>query len=304
MFKCDYCEEVFETKRKCGIHKRLCKNNPKYEERIEKLRKGGAITFKKIGAARALVRNTYNCVCKKCGADYQVTCTENDFNKESYKQFCSRKCSNSRVITDEIKSKISKTLSHKVIKNIKTVKTKIIKPKLVKPKSIKLVLIKYCTICNEQLSRNNKTGFCKNHSNKHRHLSNETLEKMRAGGLKSAANQMHSRRSKNEIAFYEKCKSHFKSVLNNVQMFNGWDADVIIEDLKIAVLWNGAWHYKKIKEKHSVEQVQNRDRIKIKNIQDCGYEAYIIKDMGKFSNKKVEEEFKLLLEHINNTITI
>lgn len=38
-------------------------------------------------------------------------------------------------------------------------------------------------------------------------------------------------------------------------MFNGWDADIIIEDLKIAILWNGKWHYEKITEKHSVSQV-------------------------------------------------
>ena len=49
-------------------------------------------------------------------------------------------------------------------------------------------------------------------------------------------------------------------------MFNGWDADIVIEDIKTAVLWNGIWHYKKITKKHSVAQVQNRDKIKIDEI--------------------------------------
>jgi hypothetical protein len=57
-------------------------------------------------------------------------------------------------------------------------------------------------------------------------------------------------------------------------------------------MWNGVWHYKKITEKHSVEQVQNRDRIKIKEIKKCGYEPYIIKDMGKYNPQFVEEEFE------------
>ena len=81
-------------------------------------------------------------------------------------------------------------------------------------------------------------------------------------------------------------------------MFNGWDADVIIEDYKIAVMWNGVWHYKKITENHSVEQVKNRDKIKIKEITNCGYEPYIIKDLGGYDTEFVEKEFKKLKEKI------
>ncbi len=35
----------------------------------------------------------------------------------------------------------------------------------------------------------------------------------------------------------------------------------------------------------------NRDKIKIKEIINCGYTPYIIKDMGKYDPKFVEEEF-------------
>ena len=74
-------------------------------------------------------------------------------------------------------------------------------------------------------------------------------------------------------------------------MFNGWDADVIIEDIKTAILWNGKWHYVQLTEKHSVKQVQNRDSIKIEEIIKSGYTPYIIKDMGKYNPAFVEEEF-------------
>jgi predicted RNA-binding Zn-ribbon protein involved in translation (DUF1610 family) len=100
------------------------------------------------------------------------------------------------------------------------------------------------------------------------------------------------KRSKNEIYFAELCEQHFSKVLSNEQMFNGWDADVIIEDIKTAVLWNGKWHYEKIMKNHSVEQVQNRDKIKLKEIEKCGYKSYIIKDMGKYNKNFVEKEFK------------
>ena len=45
-----------------------------------------------------------------------------------------------------------------------------------------------------------------------------------------------------------------------------WDADIIIHDYKIAILWNGAWHYKQISKNSSLIQIQNRDVIKINEI--------------------------------------
>jgi len=119
----------------------------------------------------------------------------------------------------------------------------------------------------------------------------------RSFGLKSCQNQKENRRSKNEVYFYELCKNHFKSVKSNEDIFNGWDADVIIEDIKFAILWNGKWHYEKITKKHSVEQVQNRDRIKIEEIKKSGYIPYIIKDMGRENKKFVELEFTKMINY-------
>ena len=62
-------------------------------------------------------------------------------------------------------------------------------------------------------------------------------------------------------------------------------------------------HYNKIKKKHSVKQVQNRDRIKIKEIISCGYVPYVIKDeirKGNLSVKRREEYVNgKFLEFIN-----
>lgn len=116
-------------------------------------------------------------------------------------------------------------------------------------------------------------------------------------GKKSAKSQGDSRRSKNEIYFSQLCKEKF-TVLENEPMFNGWDADIILPDLKLAILWNGAWHYKKITKKHSVEQVTNREGKKIKEIIEKGYQCYIIKDMGKWNKKFVEEKFQDLLAYL------
>lgn len=116
------------------------------------------------------------------------------------------------------------------------------------------------------------------------------------GGRISVKKQV--RRSKNEILFGDLCEKEFKNVVFNKCIFNGWDADIIIHDFKIAILWNGKWHYEKITKKHSLSQTQNRDNIKEKEIIKCGYLPYIIKDLGKFNKgfvKKQFEDFKELL---------
>ena len=59
----------------------------------------------------------------------------------------------------------------------------------------------------------------------------------------------------------------------------------------MAVLWNGKWHYQKITKKHSLKQVQNRDKIKLKEIVKAGFTPYIIKDEGVENKAFVEAEF-------------
>ena len=83
-------------------------------------------------------------------------------------------------------------------------------------------------------------------------------------------------------------------------MFNGWDADIILNDHKMAIMWNGKWHYEKLTKKHSLKQVRNRDYIKIKEIKKLGYEPYIIRDMGSYNPEFVENEFEKLKKYIKN----
>jgi hypothetical protein len=153
-----------------------------------------------------------------------------------------------------------------------------------------ITLEKKCKGCN-------KTFFVIDNKNTRRQIfcgkSCAAKHNGRIGGLKSSTSQ--SRRSKNEIYFGELCEKKFNKVLFNEPMFNGWDADVIIEELKLAISWNGKWHYEKIAEKHSVEQVQNRDKIREKEIIKSGYKHYVVKDMCKFNEEFVKKEFDKLL---------
>lgn len=137
--------------------------------------------------------------------------------------------------------------------------------------------------------------YNKNNPNYEKNIKNAILS-----GIKSAHNIV--KRSKNEIYFYELCKQKFINVKHNKNLFNGWDADIIIDDLKIAILWNGKWHYKKITENHSLKQVKNRDRIKIKEIKKCGYIPYTIKDMKSYNKKFVESKFKKLCGDVGKLV--
>ncbi len=52
----------------------------------------------------------YTFICKKCGKEYTLELSENIYNKGKYRKYCSRSCANSRVLTDEIKQKISNSV--------------------------------------------------------------------------------------------------------------------------------------------------------------------------------------------------
>lgn len=202
-----------------------------------------------------IVRN-----CEQCQSEFFQRRTSGSY----FTRFCSRSCANKRIVTDEQKLKTSKSLLGR---------------KSTRPKK------KYfCKLCNAPCKNGSKSS-CSVECTKTLQLAGSSK-----GGKKSAQNQQL--RSRNEIEFAELCKSVFKNVETNKQLFNGWDADVIIHDIKTAVLWNGPWHYRKITLKHNFKQVQNRDRIKQQEIERIGYKCYIIKDDGRYNKKFVNSEFE------------
>ena len=137
-----------------------------------------------------------------------------------------------------------------------------------------------------------------------RKYSKESWLALHNGGCKGIQHQGDLRRSKNEIEFCKLCEEYFDNVKHNESIFNGWDADIIIEDIKFAVLWNGPWHYKQITKSHSVKQIQNRDKIKVKEIEECGWTPYIIKDMGKANKDFVKEKFDEFLKYLKENSII
>lgn len=146
-----------------------------------------------------------------------------------------------------------------------------------------------CKECGIMIPFSNKTGHCNKHYRNHVTYTDEMIARFRRGGINSSQQQKALRRSKNEIYFAELCGAQFNVKLNE-PMSNGWDADVILIEQKVAVLWNGKWHYQQIGNSR-LQQIQNRDKIKLGEIEKSGYLAYIIKDMGKRDDRFVQVQF-------------
>lgn len=146
-----------------------------------------------------------------------------------------------------------------------------------------------CIVCGIDIQ---SKGFKKKYCDACRHLA------MVANGKRISALSVATqvRRSKNEILFATLCANEFSNVSTNepffVSKYGNWDADVILHDHKIAVLWNGIWHYKQVRKGHSLVQVQARDKIKLDVIKDNGYASYVIVDMGKHNPEFVKSEFE------------
>lgn len=208
-----------------------------------------------------------------------LNCGKETLNKKFCCKSCAVKFNNSkRSLSEFTKNKISTSLKQK--------------PK----KSKELKKDKYCKSCGKTISLRNVSGFCKICSNKYRFISQETREKLSNAGKKSAQVQKNIKRSKNEILFSNLIHKSFIDSIDNEAIFNGWDADIIIPSLRIAILWNGLWHYKEIT--GQLKQVQNRDKIKYNEIIKLGYMPYIITDLGKFSKEKCLFEFKRFNEFL------
>lgn len=202
-------------------------------------------------------------------------------------RFCSRACANSHDYSEETRNKTSASLvalhkantsvDHKVMVNKNRANYESSPQK--------------CSICGNILPYEKR--FRKTCSDECLRIALANAGKISAGII--------GKRSKNEIAFCSLCEQYLgkDAVLHNEAMFNGWDADIIIPKYKVAILWNGPWHYRQITKDHSLAQVQIRDKIKLDQIELCGFIPYIIKDNSKFNLNKVNLEFNKFIEYLN-----
>ncbi len=285
---CSSCNTKFD-KRKANYNYRI-KENKQTQFYCSK-------QCRKIGRSQV----SEDVVCDTCSKTFQKKMYQ---IKKTIHSFCSRSCATkhnnkNRLIIDNGKQLYCCNCNSQFIASkfsSKKAKCQLCKTKIIKRARAKTNFT--CEICKEPFSWHFKKKTCSMLCFKQISVKS---------GLASAASQAQKRRSKNEIHFANLCKEIFDTQ-ENQPLFkdkngNYWDADIILPKLRIAVLWNGIWHYKKIRAKHSVKQVQSRDEIKISIIEDNGYIPYVIKDLGKENAEFVQSEFKIFLQWLNKNGT-
>ena len=124
------------------------------------------------------------CICEQCGISY---IRKNGISS----RFCSRKCANTRMHSQQTKEKISSSLRDYA--NVHS------KPKLVR----------LCKNCRIPISKKCKTGYCRVCS----HVSPEYKEHMRRIQLEKVANGTHKGWKSRNITSY--AERFFEQVLNN-----------------------------------------------------------------------------------------
>jgi hypothetical protein len=103
--KCKWCYQDIEVEKQplFALHVANCKFNPN----LDRLRKEASLRFKGKNKSEriSLVK-----ICPKCGNEFKIISTESEIRRNKVKNFCSRKCGNSRIISDETKNKIRTSL--------------------------------------------------------------------------------------------------------------------------------------------------------------------------------------------------
>lgn len=248
-----------------GRHRKTCIKNPNSEK------------YKEQNKERT---------CERCKCIYTLN------EAGSTKRFCSRSCANARDHSNETKLKMSESLKVFYEEHPKgNAKSKL-------PES-------FCIVCNKQIPRKNKSGYCKECLHL-RPTSPETREKLSRAGKKSAQVQKNNRRSKIEALFFEKIKKIFNDAESNKILVDGWDTDIFLPTQQIAIFWNGPCHYYPIYGQKSLNQTQNRDRIKKSLFEKAGYKVYIVKDVDeaypreiwKNRDKRTDVQLNLFLEFL------
>lgn len=201
--------------------------------------------------------------------------------KYSQVKFCGKSCSAKynnklRVITDAHKEKTSKTLFlRKFNEGLKF-----------KRNPINRNFILTCISCKKDFEWHLKRKTCSQSC-----LDKINLASSSKGGKKAATTLKNNRhRSFNEKAMFNLVKQEFSDAINNVFMFKGFDADIIIPSLKLCIHWNGEWHYNPVISLDHFKRIRSRDIKRYKAIKKCGYKNYIIKDLSNYKSVNIAKK--------------
>lgn len=186
-------------------------------------------------------------------------------------KFCCR--SHAALYNNSIRSLESRNKQRSTIRKKYSSDLKVHKTKIQMRKEAYLENPQLCNVCSTAIDFSNRRR--KTCSDKCLDIRNKQNCSKR--GRNSASKNV--KRSKQEIELFERCKEQFPDALSNHVIAEGWDADIVLPESKVAILWNGPWHYQQMPfQNHSLKQVQTRDRLKTKLFESLGWKVLIFED--------------------------
>lgn len=294
---CRWCnEEVFGYHRnKLIYHQRICLCNPDRQKWIDAIKRGSITMNRKSNAYRHQLKcqqeatrkdRFFKCKNPNCSNTFSISLTDQQYDNictgklTSYRKYC-YSCQHAHV---KHYDKYVQLKNHKHISNVHIGG---------KRTSEHIYNFTTCPVCKRIFMQISSSRCCSNKckhlykTERYKYISAETHLKLSIAARKSVANQFNKKRSQCEIEFCSLCEMYFDHVEHNKPYFNGWDSDVLLFDSKIAIQWNGPWHYKQISTKPSasLKAIKNRDEIKKKEILEAGWSLYIIKDVSSHKTK-------------------
>lgn len=231
-----------------------------------------------------------NLTCHLCKAHFSLIPSEFEKrSKKTSKLCCSQQCANKINIhrSEETRKKVSETLKRKYAEGI-----------IIHPRPLKNKAPYICSFCSKEFISKKKRSTCSKECYK-----NLLPSIGRKGGRVTSSLEFHKRnRSSNEKMFFTKIKEIYPDAIANKRLFDGWDADIIIPSQKLAIHWNGVWHYKSVMGNELLERVQQKDKLRYEAIEKHGYKNYIIQDLGPMNEEKVTKEYVDFLQNVKEQL--
>lgn len=137
-------------------------------------------------------------------------------------------------------------------------------------------------------------------------LSQKEIERLRQiakiGGINSAKNQ--PKQSKGELLL-AKLLSHngYRIEQSSWDIVIGYEIDIFLPDLNIAISYNGEVHIKPIYGIKRLNQVINRDSYRNRKLREMNIKHIIVEDEGRFDIDKVKKQFEWCLQQMNYPTT-
>ena len=295
---CKYCGDIeLESSAQAGGHVVNCKKNPDRYKTFEKMHYVGR-QLSRDGKTKRIAE--YNQSPKIC-----INCNKSIPYEKKHNIYCSKNCSAS--YNNKKRGPYEYKLTDKGRKSLQLgcqkmrlneLKKDILNPDRVTVRKLNIIekLKKErvpfnCPVCGKILMITLKSfkekkycsGTCRNKIN------NKIIRGVRSKAEKYLENQLSN------------IFPDLKIKYNDRTLLDGKELDVYIPKINLAVEWNGIFHFKKMRDNHSLSKIKQNDLIKLNECKKLQIDLYVVKDLTS-NNRFIKEETDKIIILIKNKL--